>query len=265
MKLKICLVLFACLVLSRLYAQEKKPLSFQVGYQHQLLNDELSSPLVYAAHSLNLGVSYKKPNIDYLELTFNLNLGSSQALGLGRRKGVLEDVPGFYGEKEAYDIVLNPWLSWLQGSGHGRFGKKTPFGTIGLGLGISHTYTGMRLDTWNYSQVDIAPFYANDLGLGNGELDLLIEMPLLAWVVRPNFSSDAYLPEHSSYYWTYILTASRIVSVNQLLNPRLRLTYSFSEKERGLNSIGYSGAYSYYPHPKPLSSLSNQVFVQFNL
>ncbi|MCI4668219.1 MAG: hypothetical protein MRZ79_08785 [Bacteroidia bacterium] len=265
MRLKILLLLIGSMAGSAAFAQQTGKLSLQLGYQNRIMNDQLSSPLVYSAHSLNVGLNYEKKCKDFLELNLSLAVGTNQPLGMGRREGELQDIPDFEGNREAYEIVLNPWLSYVQAQGNARWGKRTSLGVFGLGMGIQHTYTGMRLDDWHYSQVDIAPFYANEFPLGNNMLEVMAELPLLAWVVRPNYSSDAYLPGNSSYYLTYVRTSSSLVSINQLVNPRLRLTYKLADENRRLAQIGFQASYTSYPSPKPLAMLSSHVFVSFRL
>ncbi|MEO0895072.1 MAG: hypothetical protein AAFY71_01540 [Bacteroidota bacterium] len=235
--------------------------SINMGYDHAQINDPFSSPLMYRAHAIKVGTHYQKESDVFTSFDFALSIGNSQPVNIGQRTATIIEDPDIYGERESFDVSVNPLLSFVRArASYGIGWEIAPHHFLGAALKAEHTYTGIRLDDWFYTEAGLSAMYHGSFDVGAGNLDLDVQLPLLAFVVRPNYSSDAYLPELSSYYLTYVKTAGKVVGLHQLQHPDIRLTYHPS----GNFSVGYHGEYLRYQEPGPVRLLSNQVFIQYN-
>ncbi len=238
----------------------KGKFGIQGGWTQLLIGDQHASPLLYTADALNIGAIYRNSGAVAFELALNLKVGTNQARRFGRRIGRLEDTPDIFGNQEIDEVTVNPFFSFF--AGNLRFRALWPLGDrhkVGVSFNARHIYTGLALDDWHYSQLDIAPEYQFFKRLFNGDLQVNLSLPLLAGVLRPNYAFDPSLPDVTSYLRGYLKTSSKVTSLNDLLNPRIRLGYQWyfnNGKEVGLH---YHASWTSYPDPRPVRMFENGI------
>ena len=218
---------FCCLywIIGSIYAQQASPSHFglKAGWTQAFIGDQHTSPLLYHANMMNIGAIYQRQGPFFLEVALTVKIGNNQAQRFGKRTFNYENTPDIYGEIEIDEIPANPFLSILAGAFH----VKTLWALndqhqFGVSLNAKHIYTGMSLDDWHYTQLDLAPEYQFSYRLFDGDIQASLSLPILAGVVRPNYAFDPSLQDLTSYYRGYVRTGSDIVSLNKLINPRFR-------------------------------------------
>ena len=236
----------------------------QAGWGQTLIGDQHASPLLYHADAVYFGGIYRKERQTLFEMSLSFQVGSNQASRFGRRTATLTYTPDIYGIADSDEVTVNPFLSFIAGD----LQLKWLWGlaehhALGFSLNARHIYTGMALDDWHYTQVDISPQYCYRRSVLRGDAFLSFSLPLLAGVVRPNYAFDPSLPDESNYYFGYLRTSSRITSLNDLVNLRLGIGYTWhfqNGKDLGLQ-LGLT--WTSYPYPRPVRIFENRLGVTY--
>ena len=228
------------------------------GYTYGLIGDQHASPLLYQAHALNLGGVYQHRGAPFIEVSLIVAIGTNQPRKLGQRSAILESTPDIYGQVELDEVSVNPFLSKV--AGDLRIKALWPIADrhqLGVSLNARHIYTGIAVDDWHFSQVDLAPEYQFTMPSKDGQLELGFSLPLLSGVVRPNYAFDPSLPDLTNYYQGYLRTSSKITSINELFNPRLSVAYGRTLGNGKDLKLQYSAGWTSYPNPRPVRMFEN--------
>ncbi|MBX2876979.1 MAG: hypothetical protein KTR30_32975 [Saprospiraceae bacterium] len=228
----------------------------QAGWKQLLMADRHVSPLLYRSDALVIGGTYRTGNAPQWEVSLNFQVGTNQAQTLGQRTGILDGPPDIYGEKESFEVKANPFLSLLGGQLRG--GLSWPIGDrhrIGTQISLAYMQTGMGLDTWHYTQLDLAPTYSYYYPLGPGQFNLDFSLPVLAMVQRPNYAFDPSLPDEDNYYQAYLKEGTKLASLDQLINPQLQLGYTLPLRNGRRIGVQYQLSWMSYPDPRPVRML----------
>lgn len=250
---------FLLLATGQLWAQDPHSHRWGVtaGWTETFRADELASPLLYQADELMLGGMYQRRGRAFFEIGLQLNVGTIQAQRLGRRRGIYRSPVDLFGRREVDEYVVNPFLSSF--GGHLRVRALWPVGRyqqLGFSVNTHYQGAGMGADFWQYAQLDLSPEYQFAYPLWRGRVEAGLGLPLLAFVVRPNYAFDPSLSDETNYFKGYLRTGSRLTSVHEFLNPRLRVGYTFilaDEKELGGH---FHMTWTSLPDPRPLRSLA---------
>ncbi len=236
----------------------------RAGWTEGNVYDEHTSPLLYRSDVLNVGGIYRRQGHFLFEIALTLKIGTNRPKQLGHRTGIIEETPDIYGDINTYEVEAYPFLSmaagdlkvralWQMGGGH----------HLGVSLNARHIYTGMAIDTWQYSQVDIAPEYQYSYPVLDGNLEAGISLPVLSAVLRPNYAFDPSLPDLTNYYRGYLRTGTAVVSLNKLFNPRLHAGYTWHFKDGKLLGARYFTTWTSYPDPRPLRMFEHGLEVTY--
>lgn len=228
----------------------------EVGWRQHLLADRHVSPLLYQTDALNIGGIYRGGYTPRWEVSLHAQIGTNQARNLGQRTGILNGSPDIYGEKERFEVKANPFLSFLGGQLTG--GLSWPIGTrhrLGTQLSLQYIQTGMGLDTWHYTQLDLSPTYSYYYPLGPGQFKLDFSLPILAVVQRPTYAFDPSLPDEGNYYKAYLREGTKLASLDQLINPQLQLGYTWHRGNGKRLGLHYQLSWMSYPDPRPVRML----------
>ena len=248
-----------------LQAQSSHQLSIHLGYAHTLTADRHTSPLLYQAHTATIGLRHQYQGSYLLETSLHLRIGSNQSRRYGKRIATISDPANIYGEAESYEVEANPNLSMLDGSlqvllawsmGRAHY--------LGMVLNGRHILSGMGADTWLFTQVSLGPVYQYTLATRLLTYRLRIGLPVLSYVVRPNFSRDAALPEVISYWWGYVQTNSRIAAGYKLFAPTLELGTSWPLANGDALGFTYVANWSSYPSPRPMRMLTQSLDLSYS-
>ncbi|MCB0644383.1 MAG: hypothetical protein KDC44_22215 [Phaeodactylibacter sp.] len=237
----------------------------QVGWTASQLLDQHASPLLYQAHTADIGLSYRHPSKVLLEVGLVLKIGTNQAKDFGQRSSYIEDPADLFGNRSGYEAVVNPWLSMLNADLQLKL--LWPIGEhhhLGGVFHARHFTTGMGATTTYYTQIDLAPAYQYAQPLGqSSRLQIDARLPVAALVVRPSYSKDASLPDVLSYWWGYVQTNTRFSTFPTLFNPSARLGLYRqlpSGREIGLS---YQAQWLQYPDPRPIRILDQQLALHY--
>ena len=238
---------------------------WQSGWTHTLIADQHTSPLLYQANALRLGGSYLRTGQTQLNIGLQFDVGTNQTARFGARTGTISSNPDIYGDQEFYEITANPFFSFLQG----RFFVKSSWQLganhrLGIAFNARHIFTGMGADNWHYTQLDLSPAYQYYRPIGsNGHLSASVQLPLLAFVVRPNYAFDPSQPDLTNYYLGYIRTGSAFTSVHELVNPTVQLGYHWGLDNGARASLQYRFSWTQYPEPRPMKLMENGLVFNY--
>ncbi len=238
----------------------------EVGWRQLLLADRHASPLLYQADALNIGGMYQGGYAPRWEVSLNAQIGTNQARNLGQRTGILDGPPDIYGEKESFEVKANPFLSFLGGQLIG--GLSWPIGTrhrLGAQVSLQYIQTGMGLDTWHYTQLDLSPTYSYYYPLGPGQFKLDFSLPMLAVVQRPTYAFDPSLPDEGNYYKAYLKEGTKFAALDQLINPELQLGYTLHLRNGKRMGLQYQLSWMSYPEPRPVRMLGQGLSLTLTL
>lgn len=257
--IRLFFILSLTLTWSTIWAQQEHSslgvdgIGLKAGWTQAFIADQHSSPLLYQVNTMNFGALYQQQSNHLFEIGLLLNIGTSQAQNIGKRVGTLADAPDIYGESESYEVEANPFLSFL--GGDLSIKMLWPLNDrhhLGLSTNLRYMKSGIGLDDWHYTQLDLSPEYAFAIPLFAGQLTASFSLPVLAGIVRPNYSLDPSLPNLTNYYRGYLRTGSSITSLHQLINPRLGVGYTWSFNNNRDIGIQYSAKWISYPDPRPV-------------
>ena len=267
-QLLLLILLFAGVLLAR--GQDAGPharkggFGLQAGWTQTLIGDHHASPLLYHADALHLGATYRRERNVLFESSLTLLVGTNQPNRFGQRTATLTYTPDIYGIADSDDLTVNPFLSFFGGRLQLKWlWKLGGHHHLGLSVNALHITTGLALDTWHYTQADLAPEYLYRRPLWQGDVYFGIGMPLAAAVVRPNYAFDPSLPDETNYYRGYLRTGSRLTSLHELINPRLRVGYCWHFPNGKDLGVQFNLSWMSYPYPRPVRMLENSLGLIF--
>lgn len=228
----------------------------ELGWHQLLLADRHASPLLYQADALDIGGSYRGGYAPRWEISLNAQMGTNQARNLGQRTGILDGPPDIDGDRESFEVKANPFISFLGGQFTGAL--SWPIGKrhrLGSRLSLQYMQTGMGLDTWHYTQLDLSPTYSYYYPLGPGNLKLDFSLPIIAVVQRPTYAFDPSLPDEGNYYKAYLKEGTKVASLDQFINPQLQLGYTWYRSHGKRIGLHYQLSWMSYPDPRPVRVL----------
>jgi hypothetical protein len=236
----------------------------RAGWTQSLVHDQHTSPLLYQSDRLAIGGIYRSTHPFFLEISLGVSIGPNQPRNLGQRTGEVTEPADIYGTPSSYEIKAYPFFSRLDGqlSVRARWALNNRH-QLGVSLNARHIYTGMGIDDWHYTQVDLAPEYAFQYGILRGDLEFSASLPLLAGVVRPNYAFDPSLPDLTNYYRGYLRTSSEITSIHRLFNPRVRAGYTWRLSKEQSIGVHYRAQWTSYPDPRPLRMFDNGIDLSY--
>jgi len=236
----------------------------KAGWTESHIYDRHTSPLLYQADVMNIGGLYQRDGAFLFEVALTVSIGYNRPQRLGKREAEITETPDIYGQQDSYTITAYPFLSMASGQLNVRaLWSLDHRHRLGVSINARHIYTGMAIDDWHYTQVDLSPEYAFSYGILDGDVEASFSVPLLAGVVRPNYAFDPSLPGLTSYYRGYLRTSSEITSIHRLFNPRLRAGYTWHFRNGKSLGAHYSAAWTSYPDPRPLRMFENGVDVTY--
>ncbi|MCG8326492.1 MAG: hypothetical protein MI974_02345 [Chitinophagales bacterium] len=236
----------------------------KAGWTEGYTYDEHTSPLFYQYDVMNIGGMYQRQGAFLLDVSLTLKIGTNRPKQLGHRTGTITETPDIYGHIESYEIKAYPFFSMVSGDLKVRALWQLSGGhQLGASLNARHIYTGMAIDDWHYTQLDIAPEYQFSYRLLRGDLTGSFSLPLLAGVVRPNYAFDPSLPDLTNYYRGYLRTSSSLVSLNKLFSPRFRAGYTWHFSSGESLGASYFAAWTSYPDPRPMRMFENGIEVTY--
>lgn len=234
------------------------------GWTHLLIGDQHASPLLYQANALNIGAIYQRRSNYLMSLSFTLSIGTNQATGFGKRVATVEGTPDIYGKVPDYQIEVNPFLSLLKGDLNFKMlWELADRHQLGASFNIRHLITGIGAGTSYYTQLDLAPEYQYDHPIGKANFQAALSLPLMAAVVRPNFSKDASLPNVTSYWWGYVKTNTKITSIHRLFHPSARLGLVWQKQNGSDLGIHYTSRWMSYPLPRPIRIWEQSIAMSY--
>ena len=260
MKHLLLVSLLSAVLFSSFAQNANSQFGLKAGWTESFIYDEHASPLLYQSDMLNLSGMYHRQGKLYFEIVLNLKIGTNQARSFRQREGSLPDNPNIYGNPEDFELKANPFFSMFQGALHIKI--LYPVAThhqVGLSINTRYIYTGMGLDTWQYSQLDLAPEYRFVYPVLSGDVQASFSLPLLAVVQRHNYAFDPSLPDVTNYYIGYLRTSTSITSINKLVNPRFQAGYTWHFKDGRSIGAHYFAAWTSFPSPRPLRMFENGV------
>ena len=197
-------------------------------------------------------------------MALSISIGNNQPRQLGQRTATIEYLPDIYGHVDSDEIKANPFLSML--NGNLRLKMLWPVGNhhhLGASLNTRYTYTAIGIDTWQYGQVDLSPEYLFSYPFLDGEVECSASLPLFAGVMRMNYAFDPSLPDETNYFKGYLRTGTRITSINELINPKIRAGYLWHfPNGRDLGAY-YSASWLSYTDPRSVRMFENGIDVVY--
>ncbi|MEM6380163.1 MAG: hypothetical protein AAF705_18360 [Bacteroidota bacterium] len=223
------------------------------GWTEASIGDQHMSPLLYRSDVLNLGGLFQHRGKTFIEISLNVGIGTSQAQNLRRREGVFRETLDIYGEAETYDYVVNPFFSSFNGTLQVKFlWNLNEQHQIGFRANTRYWLAGMAADTWQYAQVDFGPSYQYNYPLFNGTIQTAVDLPLLAFVVRPNYGVDPSLSDETNYFKGFVRTGASWASINEFVNPRIRAGYLYQFQNGKELGAYYHLQWTSFPDPRPV-------------
>lgn len=267
MKHFLIILLLTCVTFSALGQLVPGPqFGIYTGWKQYIFLDQLGSPNVYEANAVSLDGYLKKSGKLDFELLANLQLGNNQPQQIGVRKVIFEGVPDFNGDPEIVEARLNPFVSWFSFRVSGDLSKKIrPSQHLGISLTGEHLISGIAADDWYYTQIDLAPTYQYSYEIWQFALTGKFKLPLLAWVVRPNYAIDPSLPDTENYWVGFVKTSSAFTSLNRLVNPQLAFELMWNRPGKASIGVTYEFAWRSYTHPRALRMATNELQLNFQL
>ncbi len=260
-------ILLVAALMTRAQTTDKARFGISAGWQQYIFSDKLTSPLLYEANTLSLdGFLRKKGEKFEFFAGVNLQVGSNQPQQMGARQVSFSGVPDVNGEAEVTEARLNPFISWFSFKGQASLSKAIGNNqALGLAFTGEHVISGMAADDWYYTQVDLAPTYQYRYNIWELSLVGTAKLPLLAWVVRPNYAIDPSLPDTENYWVGFVKTSSQITSIHQLFNPQVDFQILWNRPRKTPIGIGYGLAWRSYSEPRPLRMALNHLKVILHL
>jgi hypothetical protein len=260
MKYLFTLSLLSSVLFSSFAQNANKQFGLKAGWTEAFIYDEHASPLLYQSDMLHLSGLYQRTGKLHFEIALQLKIGTHQARSLPQRKGAFPDNPDIYGNQEDFELKANPFFSMFQGALHIKaLYPVSSHHQVGLSVNARYIYTGMGLDTWQYSQLDLAPEYRFVYPIWSGDIQASFSLPLLAVVQRHNYAFDPSLPDLTNYYRGYLRTSTSITSINELVNPRIQAGYTWHFKDGRSLGVHYFASWTSFPSPRPLRMFENGV------
>ncbi|GAB5551727.1 MAG: hypothetical protein Sapg2KO_13180 [Saprospiraceae bacterium] len=223
------------------------------GWTEAAIGDQHISPLLYQSDVLNVGGLFQHRGQTFIEVSLKFGIGTNQAQNLRYRKGTFKETPDFYGEVESYDYVVNPFFS----SFNGAFQLKLlwQIGThhqLGVRANTRYWLTGKAGDTWQYAQFDIGPSYQYSYPIFKGHIQADVDLPLLAYVVRPNYGVDPSLSDETNYFKGFLRTGASWATINEFINPNIRVGYLHQFQNGKELGAYYKLRWTSFPEPRPV-------------
>ena len=236
----------------------------KTGWTQMLMADQHASPLLYRAHALNIGAIFQRRSNYLLSLSFTLSIGSNQAKGFGKRTATVEETPDIYGNIPSYQIEVNPFLSLLNGDLRVKMlWAIDEHHQIGASFNARHLITGIGAGTSYYTQLDLSPEYQFHHPLGKADFQAAFSLPVVAAVVRPNFSKDASLPDVTAYWWGYVKTNTKLIALDQLFQPSARLGLVWRRQNGADLGLHYTSRWMSYPLPRPIRIWEQSIAISY--
>ncbi|WP_421949696.1 hypothetical protein [Phaeodactylibacter xiamenensis] len=254
--------LLVMLAFSGLNAQEpsRGQWGLQAGWTESFLYDAHASPLLYHADVANISGLYRRTGAFYFELALTLSIGTNRPQQLGRRSAEIVEVPDIYGQSETYEIRAYPFISIFRGQLQARgLWEIGGHHQVGFSFHTSYVYTGLGIDTWQFTQVALGPAYQYRYPVWKGGVEAAFSLPVTSLVVRPNYAFDPSLPDETNYYFGYLRTGTQLVAFPKLFNPRFRVGYVLPLEDAKSVGAYYNMEWLSYPDPRPLRVFSHGV------
>lgn len=249
-------IITGCLLItSAIYAQtpSENRWGITTGWTEAAIGDQHISPLLYQSDVLHVGGLFQHRGKTFIEVALNFGIGTNQAQNLRYRKGTFRSTPDLYGEIESYDYKVNPFFSSFNGALQVKLlWTLNTQHQIGLRANTRYWLAGMAGDTWQYAQVDFGPAYQYTHPLFDGDIQVNIDLPLLAFVVRPNYGVDPSLSDETNYFKGFVRTGSSWATINEFVNPRVRAGYLYQFRNGKELGAYYKVQWTSFPEPRPV-------------
>ncbi len=237
------------------------------GWTEAYLGDQHSSPLLYQSDVLDLDARYTIPGKTYFEVGIRVQVGTIQAQRHRKRKGTLHETPNLFEETESFDYVANPFFSRFGGRLYTRLlWKVGNYSQLGIMAQARYDLAGIAGDTWQFAMADIGPSYQYHRNVHpNGSVQFSASLPLVAFVVRPNWALDASLPDETNYFKGYLRTSTRFTSLHELQHPRLSFGYQYELPKGKSLAVSYQLQWLSYSQPRPLRMFEHGLQLSYSL
>ncbi len=271
-------ILAACLFISLLSVGQSnnsavnKEWRVEMGYSNFRTLDKNVSPLIYIAQNGFIGGRFQKEQAQQQwNLEATVSIGTNQSKQFGKRELTLYDPYSLNGERDSSVYILNPGLSFIQGTlAYTHYWKlNASFADMHIGARVNDNfiYGALGGDVWFLNQLSISPSYkVRLLTYSKFKIDGEISVPIFSYNVRQPYTLDPSLPENS-YFKANLKTGSQVVTLNEFQQANIKVDGSYNLKNGKSIGLTYRFMWMNYSNipDRNLKAYSHTLSIYYTL